>query len=119
MKYLVALLAVLLAVPAHASSVAAPFQNCQTKIVSATSTSSTVAFTGACITQEQVRVVNVGPNTAFFRCGVGAQTAVVTDTPIPSGIVELFSIGSTTDNCAGITSGASTATLYFTKGTGE
>lgn len=118
MKYLAALFVLLLAGSALAS-LPAPFQYCQTKTVSATSTTSSAAFTGACITTEQLRVANVGPNTAFFRCGVGAQTAVTTDIPVPSGIVEMFTVGSLVDTCAGITSGANTATLYFTKGTGD
>lgn len=119
MKYIAVLLLLLLASSAHAANSAAPFQYCQTKTVSATSTTSSAAFTGACITTEQVRVVNVGPNTAFFRCGVGAQTAVTTDVAIPSGIAEIYTKGSLTDTCAAITSGANTATLYFTAGTGD
>lgn len=119
MKYTIVLLALLLACPAFASNTAAPFVYCQTKSVSATSTSSSSAFTGVCITQEQVRIFNAGPNTAFFRCGVGAQTAVTTDTPIGNGINEVFTKGSLTDTCAAITSGANTATLYFTSGTGD
>lgn len=118
MKYTIVLLALLLASPAFAST-PAPFQYCQTKSVSATSTSSSSAFTGVCITQEQVRIHNVGPNTAFFRCGVGAQTAVTTDTPVGSGVVEIFTKGSLADTCAAITSGANTATMYFTAGTGD
>lgn len=119
MKYTIALLALLLAHPAFASNAAAPFSYCQTKTISATSTSSSASWTGACITTEQFRVVNVGPNTAFFRCGVGAQTALTTDVAIPSGIIEIYTKGSLTDTCAAITSGANTATLYFTAGTGD
>lgn len=95
-----------------------PFQYLQTKTVSATSTSSSASFTGDAITAPQMLVANAGPNTAFFRCGVGAQTAVTTDTPLLSGTVQTFTKNSA-DTCAGITSGANTATLYFTAGGGQ
>lgn len=119
MKYLMVLFVLLLSSPVLAANTAAPFSYCQTKTVSATSTSSSAAFTGACITTEQMRIVNVGPNTAFFRCGAGAQTALTTDVAIPSGIAEIYTKGSLADTCAAITAGANTATLYFTAGSGD
>lgn len=95
-----------------------PFQYLQTKVASATSTTSSVSFTGDAINAPQVLVTSAGPNTSFFRCGVGAQTAVVTDTPLLSGTVQTFTKNAA-DTCAVITSGANTATVYFTAGGGE
>lgn len=95
-----------------------PFQYLQTKSVSATSTSSSSAFTGDAISAPQMLITNAGPNTAFFRCGVGAQTAVTTDTPLLSGTVQIFTKNGA-DTCAAITAGANTATIYFTAGGGE
>ena len=59
-------------------------------------------------------VYNLGPNLAFVRWGVGAQTAVVTDLPIPVGVVEVFSKG-VADTLAAVCSSGS-ATVYVTSG---
>lgn len=64
-----------------------------------------------------MRVYNAGASTVFVRFGNGAQTAVVTDTPIPAGVVENFYVGAT-DNVAAICAAAGTATVYFTPGNG-
>lgn len=66
-----------------------------------------------------VQIYNAGPNLAFARWGVGAQTAVAaTDVPIPAGAVVNFYKGAA-DTFAAICAAAQTATVYFTPGTGE
>ena len=65
-----------------------------------------------------MRVVNAGPNTAFIRWGVGAQTALTTDMPVLAGTVELFTKSEDTDTVAAICASAQTATLYVTCGEG-
>jgi len=65
-----------------------------------------------------MRIVNAGPNTAFIRYGVGAQTAVTTDMPILAGTSELFSKGGDVDTVAAICASAQTATIYITCGEG-
>ena len=91
-----------------------PFSPGSTIILNATASSSSGSITS---NQDQIRVYNAGPNTVFFRSGVGAQTAVVTDTPIPSGVVEVFSKG-VADTIAAICSATQTATVYVTSGGG-
>lgn len=66
-----------------------------------------------------MRIVNAGPNTAFIRFGVGAQTAVATDMPILAGTVEVFTKSPLVDTVAAICAAAQTATLYITCGEGQ
>ena len=65
-----------------------------------------------------VRIYNAGPNAAFVRWGVGAQTAVATDMPIAAGEIEVFYKGQA-DTFAAICAATETAKVYFTPGTGE
>lgn len=125
MKYVYAVLFLLFMVGiANASGNSAwgtyypPFQYLQTKSISVTSTTSSVSFTGDAINAPQVLVTNAGPNTAFFRCGIGAQTAVTTDTPLLSGTVQTFTKNNA-DTCAAIAASTQTATVYLTAGAGE
>jgi hypothetical protein len=109
----------------------------KTKTISATATSSSVtldatdvsstpsvssatpAFVGAASGGHSVmRIVNAGPNTAFIRFGVGAQTAVTTDMPLMAGMSELFSKAADTNTVAAICASAQTATVYITCGEG-
>lgn len=87
--------------------------------LSATSTSSSVAIpTDA----PSVMIANIGPNTAFYRMGVGAQTAVATDAAIPAGgwlIRRKPATAPTADTLAAITASGHTATLYVSGGTGS
>lgn len=109
----------------------------KSKTISATSTSSSVtldatdvsstpsvgsatpAFVGGASGGHSVmRIVNAGPNTAFIRFGVGAQTALTTDMPILAGAIELFSKAADTDTVAAICAASQTATVYVTCGEG-
>ena len=87
-----------------------------TASISATSTSGSASVTAA---NNSVRVVNLGPNKAFIRWGVGAQTAVAsTDMPVHNGATEIFDKGRA-DTLAAICASGETATLYLTSGEGE
>lgn len=84
-----------------------------------TTISATVASAGGTFDAStgRIRVINAGPNTAFLRCGIGAQTAVATDVPILAGAIEVFSVPSNLTHAAAISPGG-TATVYITSGTG-
>jgi len=64
-----------------------------------------------------VRIYNASTAVAFWRTGQGSPTALVTDTPIAAGAVEVFSI-SDKDNAAAVISPSGTGTIYFTPGEG-
>lgn len=64
-----------------------------------------------------VMLYNAGPNLAFVRWGVGAQTAVITDMPMPVGTVQIFSKG-VSDTLAAVCASGS-ATIYVTSGEGQ
>lgn len=86
--------------------------------LSVTSTSATVilpASTNAYAGAETILVTNNGPNIAFFRLGVGSQTALVTDTPILPYTALFIDRGFAT-YAGAICNATQTATLYFTTG---
>ena len=102
-----------------------------TKTISATSTSSSVTLDAVDVAATPsnpgagpwgghtvMRVVNAGPNTAFIRWGVGAQTAVATDMPILAGAIEVFTKAGAVDTVAAICASTQTATVYVTCGQG-
>lgn len=64
-----------------------------------------------------LRVVNAGPNVAFFRWSNASATAVTTDMPILPGAVEVFSVGNCTHVAAICATGS--ATVYVTPGNGQ
>lgn len=66
-----------------------------------------------------MRIVNAGPNTAFVRFGVGAQTALATDMPVLAGVTEVFSKSADVDTVAAICAATQTATIYITCGEGQ
>ena len=66
-----------------------------------------------------MRIVNAGPNTAFIRWGVGAQTALTTDMPILAGTIEIFNKAYATNTVAAICASTQTATIYITCGDGQ
>lgn len=66
---------------------------------------------------EVVRVVNDSIDKAFFRTGVGAQTALVTDTPLAPSSVEVFRIPSGHTHWAAIRA-AGSGNVYLTRGQG-
>lgn len=86
--------------------------------IAATTASASVSVAAANVQSPHVSIYNAGPNTAFVRWGVGAQTAVATtDMPIPSGATKTYTKG-TADTFAAICA-TGTATIYFTPGEGQ
>ncbi len=105
----------------------------KSKTISATSTSSSVTLDATDVSSTPtpansgpsgghsvLRIYNKGPNEAFIRWGVGAQTAIVTtDMALAPGVVEVFSKAGDVDTVAAITSGSDTATIRITCGEGQ
>jgi hypothetical protein len=86
--------------------------------IAATATTSSVSLTNPIAANSpDVRIYNAGPNTVFVRWGIGAQTALATDMPIPAGAIENF-YKAQSDTFAAICAATQTATVYFTPGTG-
>lgn len=87
-----------------------------TQSLAATTTSSSVTFTGESLNDTELYVYNAGTDAVFCRWGVGAQTATTAGLPIPSGTVQVFSRnGATVFACRTFTT---TATVYVTTGNG-
>jgi hypothetical protein len=91
-----------------------PFTPGSTASLAVTTTSASVAVATG---NNQFRVVNLGPNKAYVRWGVGAQTAVVTDMAIPVG-VETFTRPPQADTFAAICDATESALLKITSGEG-
>jgi hypothetical protein len=88
-----------------------------TQSLSATTTSSSITFTGESLNDTELYVYNAGTDAVFCRWGVGAQTATTAGLPIPSGTVQIFSRnGATVFACRTFTT---TATVYVTTGNGQ
>lgn len=89
-------------------------------VTSASSSATWVAGTPSgsnSVADTDIYIYNAGTALAFCRWGLGAQTALVTDTPIPSGTVQVFSkIGADTLACI---TAASTATVRAVTGSGR
>lgn len=64
-----------------------------------------------------IRIANLTSATAYWRSGIGAQTAVTTDCAIPSTSVELFTIPASHDTIAVILS-TGTGTVQVVAGAG-
>lgn len=71
------------------------------------------------IQSSQIRVYNGGPNKAFIRWGVGAQTALTTDTPVAPGGTEVFTKQPEATGIAAICDATETATVFVTPGEGS
>lgn len=100
-----------------------PFIPGATATLAATATTGSVALGGQPRGGAfQVRVVNVGPNTAFIKRGGASVTAATTDFPVPAGVVEVLTFNNTdkdpVTHVAAICASSQTATLYFTTGEG-
>lgn len=94
-----------------------PFTPGSTVSVSATGTTSRVALPAT--RGNQIRVaVAAGGSIAFVRFGTTAVNALVTDTPVLPGTIEIFTVPTGMTHVAGITS-TGTATVYFTAGDGQ
>src|SRR4051812_21343109 len=84
--------------------------------LAATTTSGSLTFAGETLNDTQFYVYNAGTDAVFCRWGVGAQTAVVSDLPIPSGTVQVFNRNNATVfACRTFTT---TATVYVSTGNG-
>jgi hypothetical protein len=91
----------------------------ETVNIAATSSAASVTLSDAGKSSSNVRIYNAGPNIAFIRIGVGAQTADVTNSmPIPSGAVESFYKGQA-DTISAVCATGETAKVYFTPGEGQ
>lgn len=70
---------------------------------------------------EELLVYNSGNSVAFIRWGVGPQTAIATDLPIPPGTPLLFSknLNGNADTVACISPSAGTEAIYIVSGFGR
>jgi hypothetical protein len=70
-------------------------------------------------------IYNAGTGLAFCRWGQGAQTALTTDVPVPSGTVQIFTKfrsetgGVATNQAVACITGVGTATIYVVTGFGR
>lgn len=87
--------------------------------IPATAAAASTAFSyPVAISSPNIRIYNAGPNAAFVRWGVGAQTASITaDVPIAAGMTESFFKGQA-DTFSAICAASQTATVYLTPGLG-
>jgi hypothetical protein len=87
-----------------------------TQSLSATTTSSSITFTGESLNDTELYVYNAGTDLVFCRWGVGAQTATTAGLPIPSGTVQIFARNQAT--VFACRTSTTTATVYVTTGNG-
>jgi hypothetical protein len=85
--------------------------------LAATTTSSSITFTGPSLNDTELYVYNAGTDLVFCRWGVGAQTATTAGLPIPSGTVQIFNRNSAT--VFACRTSTTTATVYVTTGNGQ
>jgi hypothetical protein len=96
-----------------------------TQTLSCTTTSSSVTLAnGQDTLNSELMLYSAGTGLAFMRWGNGAQTAVATDVPIPSGTVQVFAKPSIRPGQAGTQAvacitGTGTATVYVVTGFGR
>jgi hypothetical protein len=88
-----------------------------TQTLSATTTSSSITFTGTFLNDTELYVYNAGADLVFCRWGVGAQTATTGGLPIPSGTVQIFNRNNAT--VFACRTSTTTATVYITTGNGQ
>jgi hypothetical protein len=127
-RYINSLFALLLLLSPAAAQVVSGFGNF-TPIngagvaLSATTTSASTTFVAGTpagtntVQATDVMIYNSGTTLGFCRWGVGAQTAVAADVPIPAGTVQVF-FKATADTVACIMS-SGTATIYVMPGNGR
>jgi hypothetical protein len=85
--------------------------------ISATTTSARAALNRDNVSG-QVRIYNAGTATAFVTFGDSSVTALATDMPVPSGMVEVVSVEAGSGLHAAAITASGTATVYFTMGSG-
>jgi len=91
----------------------APGNGTNQAISGSTTSSSVTVDRGA----KYARIVNLGSNLVFVRCGYGAQTATAADTPVHGNTSLVIYKGEDADTVAAITA-ASTCTIYVQTGEG-
>jgi len=87
--------------------------------ISATATSSQTQFVAGGVAASVLMIKNVGSNEAFFRVGVGNQTAVITDESIPAGAIMTYTKSGTANTVAAICASGNTTTLRISAGEGQ
>jgi hypothetical protein len=96
-----------------------------TQTIAATTTSASVTLTATDLQNTDLNLFNLGTGLVFCRWGNGAQTAVLTDMPVPVGASRTFSKFPVINPGQGITqavaciTGTGTATVYVTTGVGR
>jgi hypothetical protein len=88
-----------------------------TQSISATTTSSSITFSGESLNDTELYVYNAGTDLVFCRWGVGAQTATTAALPIPSGTVQVFNRNNAT--AFACRTSTTTATVYVSTGSGQ
>jgi hypothetical protein len=94
-----------------------PFSPANGATVKLTVTS--ISSSSALTLHQTVKVYNFGPNKAFIRYGIGAQTALTTDMPVAPGNTELFTLPAQIATIAAVCDTGETATVYCTPGEGQ
>jgi len=95
-----------------------PLKPANANTLNATTSSSSVTFTGTDITvASSIRVYNAGTVPVHIRWGVGAQTATTSDMRVAPGTIEIFYKGTAADTVAVITD-AGSASIDITPGLG-
>jgi hypothetical protein len=96
-----------------------------TQTIAATTTSASVTLTATDLQNTDLNLFNLGTGLVFCRWGNGAQTAVLTDMPVPVGASRTFSKFPVVNPGQGVTqavaciTGSGTATVYVTTGVGR
>jgi hypothetical protein len=98
-----------------------PFTPSGTVSLSVTGTTGSVRLSSP--NPVSVRIYNAGSATIFFKAGPASVEATTSDTPIPSGAIEVFNLTPMVDTAGGCShiaaiTASSTATAYFTVGSG-
>jgi hypothetical protein len=88
-----------------------------TTSASTTFTAGTPSGTNTIVNATDIMLYNSGTVVVFCRWGVGAQTSVATDVPLPPGTVQVFYKGNS-DTVACLAS-STTATVYVMPGNGR
>lgn len=120
-KQIIALVGLLALLPlaAYAQQQLMPFQPSTTLTVSVSSSASTATLVPAPSNPSwQEMLTNGGTQLAFCKFGGSTVTATTSDTPIPAGVVEVFTLDQDQKYISCITS-TSTTTVYATGGKGS
>jgi len=92
-----------------------------TASIAVTTSSASAAIKQQPTGAHQLRLFNAGSATVFWATGNAAESAAITDIPLPSGAVEVVTLANTTGSAAthvAAIAASGTATLYVTTGQG-